>query len=120
MRFLLLSDIHANVTALDAALEAAKGRWERVFCLGDIVDYGPDPNEVTERVKELAPVIIRGNHDKAVAGLTDLEDFNPVAQLRRNGRASKCTPATLKYVAQLPRRTGFGGRHHAGSRGLRG
>jgi len=81
MRLLLLSDIHANVTALDAALDAAKGRWDRVFCLGDIVDYGPDPNEVTERVKELAPVIIRGNHDKAVAGLTDLEDFNPMAQI---------------------------------------
>ena len=54
MRFLLLSDIHANLTALEASLDAAKGRWERIFCLGDIVDYGPDPNEVTERVKELA------------------------------------------------------------------
>jgi len=74
-------NIHANATALDAALDAVKDRWERVFCLGDIVDYGPDPNEVTERVKELSPVIIRGNHDKAVAGLTDLEDFNPMAQI---------------------------------------
>ena len=58
MRFLLLSDIHANATALDACLETVKGRWDRIFCLGDIVDYGPDPNEVTDKVRELAPVIL--------------------------------------------------------------
>ena len=81
MRYLVLSDIHANSTALEASLAAVEGRWERIVCLGDVVDYGPDPNEVTERVKALDPFIIRGNHDKAVAGLTDLEDFNPVAQI---------------------------------------
>ena len=102
MRFLLLSDIHANATALDAALDAVKDRWERVFCLGDIVDYGPDPNEVTERVKELSPVIIRGNHDKAVAGLTDLEDFNPMAQLAALWTRQQMRPESLQYVAQLP------------------
>jgi predicted phosphodiesterase len=63
MRFLILSDIHANSTALDASLAAAEGRYERVLCLGDLVDYGPDPNEVTDRVKALDPVIIRGNHE---------------------------------------------------------
>jgi predicted phosphodiesterase len=102
MRFLLLSDIHANATALDAALEAVKGRWERVFCLGDIVDYGPDPNEVTERVRELSPVIIRGNHDKAVAGLTDLQDFNPVAQLAAQWTRGQMHPGNLEYIAKLP------------------
>ena len=81
MRFLVLSDIHANATALEASLAAVEGRWEKVVCLGDIVDYGPDPNEVTERVRALAPVIIRGNHDKAIAGLIDLEGFNPMAQI---------------------------------------
>ena len=48
MRYLILSDIHANLTALDAALDAAKGRWEKAVCLGDVVGYGPDPNEVIE------------------------------------------------------------------------
>ena len=98
MRFLLLSDIHANATALDASLEAVKDRWERVFCLGDIVDYGPDPNEVTERVKELSPVIIRGNHDKAVAGLTDLTDFNPVAQLAAEWTRRQMHPLSLIHI----------------------
>src|SRR5580692_4296540 len=102
MRFLLLSDIHANATALEAALEAVKGRWERVFCLGDLVDYGPDPNEVTERVWELSPVIIRGNHDKAVAGLTDLEDFKPHTQVAAQWTRQKMHPANLEYITQLP------------------
>ena len=44
MRFLVLSDIHANTTALEASLAAVEGRWEQLVCLGDVVDYGPDPN----------------------------------------------------------------------------
>src|SRR5579872_6886601 len=102
MRFLILSDIHANLIALDASLAAAENRWERILCLGDIVDYGPDPNEVTERVMALSPVIIRGNHDKAVAGLTGLEEFNPVAQIAAGWTRQQMRPETLEYVAQLP------------------
>jgi hypothetical protein len=62
MRYLILSDIHANATALEAALEAAKGRWDKVLCLGDVVGYGPDPNEVIDKVRELGATTIRGNH----------------------------------------------------------
>ena len=102
MRFLLLSDVHANITALDASLESVKGRWDKVYCLGDIVDYGPDPNEATERVKALSPVIIRGNHDKAVAGLTDLQEFNPVAQVAAVWTREQMRPDNLAYIAQLP------------------
>ena len=102
MRFLVLSDIHANATALEASLAAAEGRWEQVVCLGDLVDYGPDPNEVTERVQALAPVIIRGNHDKAVAGLTDLEEFNPVAQIAAQWTRQQLRPSNMAYIAQLP------------------
>jgi len=102
MRFLVLSDIHANATALEASLAAAAGRYERIICLGDIVDYGPDPNEVTDRVRELAPVIIRGNHDKAVSGITGLESFNPVAQLAAQWTRAHLRPENLTYIAQLP------------------
>src|SRR5258708_7529729 len=102
MRFLILSDIHANLTALDASLAAVEGRWERILCLGDIVDYGPDPNEVTERVKALDPIIIRGNHDKAVAGLADLDDFNPVAQIAARWTRDELKPDNSAYIAQLP------------------
>src|SRR5665213_1010095 len=102
MRFLVLSDIHANATALEASLAAVEGRWEGLLCLGDIVDYGPDPNEVTDRVKALAPIIIRGNHDKAAAGITDLEDFNPVAQIAAQWTRQQLRPDNLTYVEQLP------------------
>ena len=75
MRFLVISDIHANATALAAALAAAEGRWERAICLGDVVGYGPDPNEVIDRVRGMVEAIIRGNHDKAVSGLGDPEEL---------------------------------------------
>src|ERR1017187_10377187 len=102
MRFLVLSDIHANSTALDAALAAVEDRWERVICLGDVVDYGPDPNEVTERVKALDPIIIRGNHDKVVAGLAGLESFNPVAQIAAQWSRVQLSPGNMEYIAKLP------------------
>ena len=102
MRFLILSDIHANSTALEACLEAGRSRWERVVCLGDLVDYGPDPNEVTERVRALDPIIIRGNHDKAVTGLTDLAEFNLAAQTAARWTHQQLRPENFAYLSQLP------------------
>jgi predicted phosphodiesterase len=102
MRFLVLSDIHANSAARDASLTAGEGRWERVVCLGDVVDYGPDPNEVTDRVRALDPFMIRGNHDKVVAGLADIEDFNPVAQISARWTQQQLRPDNLEYLSQLP------------------
>jgi len=102
MRYLILSDIHANLTALEAALAAAKGRWERVLCLGDVVGYGPDPNEATDRVRELAPVLIRGNHDKVAAGIESAEDFNPVAREAAEWTTRQLRPDNLSYIAALP------------------
>ena len=89
-------------------MAAIKGRWDRAYCLGDLVDYGPDPNEVTEFVRELSPTIIRGNHDKAVAGVTDLEDFNPVARVAAQWTRTQMHPANLDYFpsclrGQFPR-----------------
>ena len=80
MRFLIISDIHANLEALEAVLNSAKGKYEKVACCGDIVGYGPDPNAVTEIVRSLNPAIIRGNHEKAAIGLVDLNMFNPLAK----------------------------------------
>jgi predicted phosphodiesterase len=102
MRYLVLSDIHANLTALEASLAAAEGRWERILCLGDLADYGPDPNEVTERVRALAPTVIRGNHDKVVTGLSDLAVFNPLAQIAARWTHDQLRPENFKYLAELP------------------
>ena len=102
MRELILSDIHANVTALKAALTACQGRWDRAFFLGDLVGYGPDPNEVIEQVQPLLSTSIRGNHDKAVAGTGDLDDFNPVARIAVEWTRQALSSGHLNYLADLP------------------
>lgn len=102
MRLLVLSDVHANATALEAALEACAGRWDQAVCLGDVVGYGPDPNEVVERVRPLVSAIIRGNHDKAASGISGLEDFNPVARAAAEWTRSQLTPENMRYLRSLP------------------
>jgi predicted phosphodiesterase len=102
MRTLVLSDLHANATALDAALDAAKGRWDSVVCLGDVVGYGPDPNEVTSKIRELGARTIRGNHDKAAANVMSTEDFNPVAKAAVDWSRSQLSPENLQWLTQLP------------------
>src|ERR1700738_4525900 len=103
MRILVLSDIHANLTALEAALDAAKGRWDRAVCLGDVVGYGPDPNEVATRIREMGVFCIRGNHDKAVAELMATEDFNPVAKAAGVWAREALCKESLDWVKSLPR-----------------
>jgi predicted phosphodiesterase len=102
MRILILSDLHANATALETALAAVRGRWERIVCLGDVVGYGPDPNEVTSKIRELDAQTIRGNHDKAAAGLMPTDDFNPVAKAAVDWTRSQLSAENLKWLAELP------------------
>jgi predicted phosphodiesterase len=103
MRYLILSDIHANLTALEAVLEAAKGRWVKAVCLGDLVGYGPDPNEVIDRVRSLGALTIRGNHDKAVSGVADGEEFNPIARSAVLWSREQLRPDNRDYLETLPR-----------------
>ena len=102
MRRLVFSDVHANATALAAALAASQGRWEQAVCLGDLVGYGPDPNEVVDRIRPLVGAIIRGNHDKAVCGLGDLDDFNPIARSAVEWTRRQLRPENLRYLAGIP------------------
>lgn len=102
MRFLVLSDLHGNLTALDAALAAAEGKWERAVCLGDVVGYGPDPNEVIDRLGTLGAAIIRGNHDKAAAGDPLAEDLNPVALAAAQWTQHELRPENRAFIENLP------------------
>lgn len=101
MRILILSDIHANLEALEACLAAAPAH-DRVFNLGDIVGYGANPNEVTERSRELGTVFVRGNHDKACSGVTSLDDFNPIAGLAVLWTRQRLKPENLSFLHDLP------------------
>ena len=102
MRYLILSDIHANWEALQAVLGSA-GEYDQIICLGDLVGYGADPNAVTEWVRAKVAVVVRGNHDRASAGLDDLEWFNPVARKAAEWTHAQLTPENLAYIAALPK-----------------
>jgi diadenosine tetraphosphatase ApaH/serine/threonine PP2A family protein phosphatase len=102
MRYLILSDIHANLTALDTCLEAVQDRWEKAVCLGDVVGYGPDPNDVIDRLRSLDALTIRGNHDKASSGVADAEDFNPVARAAALWTREQLRPENQEWLENLP------------------
>lgn len=102
MRYLILSDIHANSEALEAVMAHAKGRYEQIVCCGDLVGYGADPNQAVEWVRANCKSVVRGNHDKACAGLEDLEWFNPVAREAALWTMTKLTPENADYVRTLP------------------
>ena len=104
MRFLILSDIHANLEALDAVLAAApRASYDRLLILGDLVGYGANPNEVVEQVLALSPdVMIRGNHDKVAAGLKGAESFNALAAKAAHWTYDALTPDNRARVAELP------------------
>lgn len=87
MRALIVSDIHANLEALEAVLAAAPPH-DVVWNLGDVVGYGANPNEVIDESRRLGSVFVRGNHDRACCGLGGIEEFNPVAQ--RAARWTEC------------------------------
>jgi diadenosine tetraphosphatase ApaH/serine/threonine PP2A family protein phosphatase len=102
MKYLVISDVHANLEALDATLAAASG-YGRVLVLGDLVGYGADPNAVIERVRALpSSTVIRGNHDKVGAGLEDVQGFNHLARHAIAWTATALTPANRAWLAALP------------------
>jgi diadenosine tetraphosphatase ApaH/serine/threonine PP2A family protein phosphatase len=98
---LLLSDIHANLEALEACLAVAPP-YDVVVNLGDIVGYGGSPNEVIKRARGLGRFFVRGNHDKAAAGLMDLADFNPIAGLAALWTREQLSAENLDWLRSLP------------------
>ncbi len=102
MRYLILSDIHSNLAALEAVQAAVAGKFEKAVCLGDLIGYGPDPEEVVSRVRALNPIVLRGNHDRAGSGLTDAEDFNPSARRAALWTRDRLSADNLNYVRALP------------------
>jgi len=104
MRYLILSDIHANHEALRAVLAHVKRkRWDKAIVLGDVVGYGANPNQAVDVVRGLKPVVaIRGNHDKVCSGVEDGEMFNRVALQAAMWTRQKLTPSNLRWLRSLP------------------
>jgi predicted phosphodiesterase len=101
VRYLILSDIHANWEALRAVVARAGSSYDRIVCCGDLVGYGADPDAVVEWVRENVSSVIRGNHDKVCAGLEDLEWFNPVARLSAVWTQAAVKLENLTYLREL-------------------
>lgn len=101
MRILVVSDLHSNLIAFDAVLEAA-GEFDQLWCLGDIVGYGPRPNEVVARLAGLKNLTVAGNHDHAALGKISTEDFNPYARFSNEWTANVLTDETRAYLNGLP------------------
>jgi diadenosine tetraphosphatase ApaH/serine/threonine PP2A family protein phosphatase len=102
VRYLLISDIHSNLAAFEAVLDDAKGRYEKVWCLGDIVGYGPNPNECIELLASLDHMCIAGNHDWAVLGKLDVDDFNPDARYASLWTRNVLTEDNHQFIQNLP------------------
>ena len=104
MRYLILSDIHANREAFSAVLSfVRRKRWDKAIFLGDLVGYGANPNQTVDLLRDLRPLVaIRGNHDKVCSGIEDGELFNRVALQAAMWTRQKLTSSNLKWLHQLP------------------
>lgn len=102
-RVLVISDIHANQAALESVLAAAAGRYDTIWCLGDLVGYGPRPNECIEIVRERAALCVMGNHDWAVLGRPgiNVDDFNPQARQAVLWTREELKPENRRYLESL-------------------
>lgn len=101
MRVLVISDIHANLTALETVLTSA-GNVDDVWCLGDLVGYGPDPNECIERLGSLHSLTcLLGNHDAAAIGDLPLDSFNSDARTSIEHLQQTISASSLDFLRQL-------------------
>jgi predicted phosphodiesterase len=105
VRYLVLSDLHANDEALAAVLARVKRkRFDRVLCLGDFVGYAADPNKVLDRMRTMprTTIAIRGNHDKVVSGVDSGEMFNPPALFAARWTQERLSKENVEYLRRLP------------------
>ncbi len=106
MKKLLISDIHANPSALEAVLLASRGEYEAVLCLGDITGYGPDPEACIDLLRSLQKtikscVILAGNHDAVLFGAIPLEWFNKQAQSSIKRMRKTLSADSLYWLSSL-------------------
>ncbi len=102
MSIAIISDIHANQEALQVVLESIRDRQiEQIYCLGDIVGYGPNPNECVEMIRESCTKVLAGNHDFAAIGKNDIAYFNKHAKAAALWTRKKLKNAHKKYLATL-------------------
>jgi putative phosphoesterase len=103
MRIGIISDIHSNLPALEAAwARLGELKADIIYCLGDTVGYGPSPNECLAIVRERCAVVLKGNHDSGLVGETPLSDFNKYGLKAIQWSQKVVTKENLEYLKSLP------------------
>ncbi|MDO8281505.1 MAG: metallophosphoesterase family protein [Thermodesulfovibrionia bacterium] len=103
MRYALISDVHSNLEALNAVIEKVKAdKVDKVIILGDIVGYGPDPNECIDTLRKFADILIAGNHDHGAVGMTDISCFNNHAKAAIQWTTGVLSEENKAFLSSLP------------------
>jgi len=104
MKCAIIADIHSNLTAFEAVLDdmERRGGVDELWCLGDVVGYGPDPHGCIARLRQYTHVCVAGNHDRAAVGKISTADFNPDAALACQWTAQQLSQKDIKYLEKLP------------------
>jgi len=102
MRYGIVADIHGNLEALEAVLHGLEGKVDQIVCLGDIVGYGPNPNECCEILRKQNIPSVAGNHEKATTGELELTRFNKNAAAAILWTQKVLLPENLQYIKDLP------------------
>jgi len=102
MRYLVVSDIHSNLEALEAVLQSARGEYDAILCCGDFVGYGADPAAVVDWASQFVRMAVRGNHDRVMLASQDLEWFNYAARAAALWTREALSPQQKRYLRSLP------------------
>lgn len=103
MRYALISDIHSNLEALNVVLKEIEAeKVDRILCLGDLVGYGPEPNECIEKVRGITDLVLAGNHDYAPVGKVNVFSFNYYARMAIEWTAQELAETFVDYLSNLP------------------
>src|SRR3990172_12337150 len=103
MKYAIISDIHGNLEALESVLDDIERRKvDSILCLGDIIGYGPNPNECVELIKSKAKIILAGNHDYAPLGKIDISYFNPWARSAIEWTRGELSEESVEFLLSLP------------------
>jgi len=102
MRYLIISDLHANVEALQAVRAATEGDYSEIICCGDLVGYGPDPDPVVDWVRANVKTVVRGNHDRVCSGIESPDQFNETARQAAYWTRANMSGENISYLRELP------------------
>ncbi len=102
MKIGIISDIHSNLEALQTVLNFLSGEVDQIYCLGDVVGYGPNPNECVDLIRDHCVKVLMGNHDYAAIGKANIEYFNDFARMATYWTRKQLTDDSKTYLQGLP------------------